>query len=46
MKFIVTMERDETGMIVVECPSITGSIMAWAVQPIIIMSTGSPIREY
>ena len=26
MRFIVTMERDETGMIVVECPSIPGCI--------------------
>lgn len=26
MRFIVTMERDETGMIVVECPSIPGCV--------------------
>jgi predicted RNase H-like HicB family nuclease len=26
MKFIVTMERDEDGMIVIECPSIPGCI--------------------
>jgi len=26
MKFIVTMERDETGMIVIECPSIPGCV--------------------
>lgn len=26
MKFIVTMERDETGMIVMECPSIPGCV--------------------
>ncbi len=26
MKLIVTIERDETGMIVVECPSIPGCI--------------------
>ena len=26
MKLIVTLERDETGMIVVECPSIPGCI--------------------
>lgn len=26
MKFIVTLERDETGMIVAECPSIPGCI--------------------
>jgi predicted RNase H-like HicB family nuclease len=26
MKFIVTMERDEDGMIVIECPSIPGCV--------------------
>jgi predicted RNase H-like HicB family nuclease len=26
MKFIVNLQRDETGMIVVECPSIPGCI--------------------
>jgi predicted RNase H-like HicB family nuclease len=26
MRFIVTLERDETGMIVVECPSIPGCV--------------------
>jgi len=26
MRFIVTMERDETGVIVVECPSIPGCV--------------------
>ena len=26
MKLIVTLERDETGMLVVECPSIPGCI--------------------
>lgn len=26
MKFIVTLERDETGMIVAECPAIPGCI--------------------
>jgi len=26
MKLVVTLERDETGMIVVECPSIPGCI--------------------
>ena len=26
MKFLVTLERDETGMIVAECPSIPGCI--------------------
>lgn len=26
MRFIVTMERDETGMFVVECPSIPGCV--------------------
>jgi predicted RNase H-like HicB family nuclease len=26
MKFMVTLERDETGMLVVECPSIPGCI--------------------
>jgi len=26
MKFIVTMERDEDGMLVVECPSIPGCV--------------------
>ncbi len=26
MRFIITMERDETGMIVVECPSIPGCV--------------------
>ena len=26
MRFLVTMERDESGMIVVECPSIPGCI--------------------
>ena len=26
MKLIVTLERDETGMVVVECPSIPGCI--------------------
>ncbi len=26
MKLLVTLERDETGMIVVECPSIPGCI--------------------
>ena len=26
MKLVVTLERDETGMIVVECPAIPGSV--------------------
>jgi predicted RNase H-like HicB family nuclease len=26
MKFIITLERDETGMIVAECPAIPGCI--------------------
>lgn len=26
MKFIVTMERDEDGMLVIECPSIPGCV--------------------
>ncbi len=26
MKFIVTLERDETGMIVAECPAIPGCV--------------------
>jgi predicted RNase H-like HicB family nuclease len=26
MKFIVTFERDETGMVVAECPSIPGCV--------------------
>jgi predicted RNase H-like HicB family nuclease len=26
MKFLITLERDETGMIVAECPSIPGCI--------------------
>lgn len=26
MKFVVTLERDETGMIVAECPSIPGCV--------------------
>lgn len=26
MKFIITMERDETGMIVAECPAIPGCV--------------------
>jgi predicted RNase H-like HicB family nuclease len=26
MKFMVTLERDETGMLVVECPSIPGCV--------------------
>lgn len=26
MKFVITMARDETGMLVVECPSIPGCV--------------------
>jgi predicted RNase H-like HicB family nuclease len=26
MKFLITLERDETGMVVAECPSIPGCI--------------------
>ncbi|MBN1419528.1 MAG: type II toxin-antitoxin system HicB family antitoxin [Planctomycetes bacterium] len=26
MKFVVTLERDETGMLVVECPAIPGCV--------------------
>jgi predicted RNase H-like HicB family nuclease len=29
MKFIVTIERDEDGMLVVECPSIPGCVSQW-----------------
>ena len=32
MKWIVTLERDETGMIVVECPSIPGCISQGATE--------------
>ena len=30
MKLLVTLERDESGMIVVECPSIPGCVSEWA----------------
>ena len=33
MKLIVTLERDETGMIVVECPSIPGCISQGKTEP-------------
>jgi predicted RNase H-like HicB family nuclease len=32
MKLIVTLERDETGMIVVECPSIPGCVSQGATE--------------
>jgi predicted RNase H-like HicB family nuclease len=32
MKFIVTLERDETGMIIAECPAIPGCISQGATE--------------
>ena len=32
MRFLVTMERDESGMIVMECPSIPGCISQGATE--------------
>jgi predicted RNase H-like HicB family nuclease len=32
MKWIVTLERDETGMIVVECPAIPGCVSQGATE--------------
>ncbi|MBI5190328.1 MAG: type II toxin-antitoxin system HicB family antitoxin [Nitrospirae bacterium] len=32
MRFVVTMERDETGMVVVECPSIPGCVSQGATE--------------
>ncbi len=32
MKWIVTMDRDETGMIVIECPAIPGCISQGATE--------------
>jgi predicted RNase H-like HicB family nuclease len=33
MKLLITLERDETGMIVAECPSIPGCISQGATEP-------------
>ena len=33
MKFIVNLDRDETGMIVVQCPAIPGCISQGATEP-------------
>jgi predicted RNase H-like HicB family nuclease len=32
MKFVVTFERDETGMVVAECPSIPGCVSQGATE--------------
>lgn len=32
MKFLVTLERDETGMVVAECPSIPGCVSQGATE--------------